>query len=108
MNIHLSLEAFLKDLRHAVRGLWKHAGFTMVAIVTLALGIAATTSIFSVVNGVLIKPLPYPQSEALVGIWHSAQFQGVTSNNVRLSSTMYLTYAAHNETFQEFGLWHDG
>src|SRR5262249_15904397 len=53
-------------------------------------------------------PLPYPNPDALVGIWHRAQFQGVTSNNVRLSSTMYLAYREHNKTFQEFGLWHTG
>jgi len=55
---------------------------------------------------VMIRPLPYPQPDALVGIWHSAEFQGVRSSNIRLSSTMYLAYREHNQTFQEFGVWH--
>jgi predicted permease len=100
------LDAFLRNLRHAVRSLGRAPGFAITAVLTLALGIGATTTIFSVVNAVLIRPLSYPQPDTLVGVWNSAQFQGVTSNNVRLSSTMYLTYAERNQTFQEFGVWH--
>jgi predicted permease len=100
------LEPLTADLRFASRMLRRNASFTLTAIGTLALGIGATATIFSVVNGVMIRPLPYPQPEALVGIWHSAQFQGVTSSNIRLSSTMYLAYREHNQTFQEFGVWH--
>jgi predicted permease len=96
------------DLRVASRMLRRNAGFALAAIGSLALGIGATTTIFSVVNAVMIRPLPYPQPDALVGIWHSAQFQGVTSGNIRLSSTMYLAYREHNQTFQEFGVWHSG
>jgi predicted permease len=81
---------------------------TLAVIVTLAAGIGANTTIFSIVNGILIRPLPYPEPDALVGVWHTAQFQGVTSSNIRLSSTMYLTYREHNETFQEFGVWGAG
>jgi putative ABC transport system permease protein len=102
------LERLGTDLRAASRDLCRHVGFALAAVGTLALGIGATTTIFSVVNAVLVRPLPYPQPDALVGIWHSAQFQGVTSSNVRLSSTMYLTYRDHNRTFQEFGVWHTG
>ena len=106
MNSIGRLEQLTADLRFAFRMLRKNMGFALAAIGTLALGIGATTTIFSVVNGVIIRPLPYPQPDALVGIWHTAQFQAVTSSNIRLSSTMYLTYREHNQTFQEFGVWH--
>ena len=105
MNSMGWLERLTQDVRITLRMLRKSPGFTLAAIVTLGLGIGATTAVFSVVNGVLIRPLPYPDPDALVGIWHSAQFQGITSNNVRLSSTMYLSYREHNQTFAEFGLW---
>ena len=101
-------ERLIADLRFAFRMLRRQAGFSLAAIGTMALGIGATVTVFSVVNGVLIRPLPYPQPDALVGVWHSAQFQGVTSSNIRLSSTMYLAYREHNRTFQEFGVWHTG
>ena len=99
------VERLTHDLRVTLRMIRKSPGFALAAILTLALGIGATTAVFSVVNAVLIRPLPYPDPDRLVGVWHSAQFQGITSNNVRLSSTMYLTYREHAETFEDFGLW---
>ena len=56
-------------LRHAARVLVKHAGVTTIVILTLALGIGATTAIFSVVYGVLLRPLPYPAPERLMAVW---------------------------------------
>src|SRR5262245_15723576 len=100
------LETWWRDIRFSLRSMRRTPALTLAVIATLAIGIGANTTMFSVVNGVLIQPLPYPEPDALVGIWHTAQFQGITSNNVRLSSTMYLTYREHNTTFQQFGLWH--
>ena len=60
------------DLRYSVRALIHSPRFTLIAAVTLAIGIGAATAIFSTVNGVLLKPLPYPDSDRIVGLWHSA------------------------------------
>jgi putative ABC transport system permease protein len=79
--------------------------FTAIALVTLALGIGATTAIFSVVEGVLIKPLPYPQAESLVGVWHTAPGLKGMGDAIPCSPTMYFTYREESRTFQAFGLY---
>ncbi|HZM92734.1 MAG TPA: ABC transporter permease [Vicinamibacterales bacterium] len=106
MNTLGWLERLVQDIRVTLRLIRRSPGFVAAAVGTLGLGIGATTAVFSVLNGVLLRPLPYAEPEQLVGIWHSAQFQGIASNNVRLSSTMYLSYREHAETFAEFGAWH--
>src|SRR5436853_5228441 len=66
------VETCWRDLRVGVRMLCKNLGFTIIAAVTLALGIGANTAIFSVIDRVLLQPLPYPHPEELVAVWHPA------------------------------------
>src|ERR1019366_1057059 len=62
------IEAPGQDVRYAFRGLRKTSGFTLVAVLTLAIGIGATTAVFSVINGILLRPLPYPDQDRLVAL----------------------------------------
>ena len=81
----------MKSLRYVLRRLALDPIFTTVALATLALGIGANTAIFSVVNGVLVKPLPYPQAQELVGVWHVAPGVSGINGDVNCSPTMYFT-----------------
>jgi predicted permease len=99
-----AIEGIWRDVRHGLRALRRAPGFTATTIVTLALGIGGTTAVFSVVNGVLIKPLPYRDPDALIGIWHIAPGANV-GGDVNMSATQFFTYREHNRTFQSIGLW---
>ena len=93
------------DLRRALRALRHRPTFTFATTLTLALGIGATTAIFSVVYSVLIKPLPYPNADELVRIRHSSATMNV--DDLTTSTTMYLTYRDENRTFAHFGVWQE-
>lgn len=108
MNTAMFIEGALQELRHAGRMLRRSPTFSLTAILTLALGIGATTAIFSVVNGVLIKPLSYPESEALATVGVSAVFGNVPTRNFPLAPGIFGVDATNSQTFQEFGLWRDG
>ncbi len=94
------LEHLSQDIRDALRGLRKNSGFAAAAVLILALGIGATTAIFSVVNSVLIKPLPYEDSDALVRIVHS-----IGKEQPYFSDAIYWAYVRNTQTLQDVGVW---
>jgi predicted permease len=96
--------ALSQDLRYAARMLWKQPGFSTVAVLTLALGIGATTAIFSVVYGVLLKPLAFYEPDRLVALYHFAP-GFVPGGNVPQGEATYFTYRENRRVFEEIGLW---
>src|SRR3954469_7678666 len=95
------MSIFWKDVRYGVRMLMRRPGFTLVAVLTLALGIGANTAIFSVVNAVLIRPIPYPNGERMVTIWGVQGTQG--QNGVVYAD--FLDWRAQNRTFSDMGVY---
>ncbi|HKC65075.1 MAG TPA: ABC transporter permease, partial [Pyrinomonadaceae bacterium] len=91
------MNTFWHDLRYGFRMLWKRPGFTLIAIVALALGIGANTAIFSVVNAVLLRPLPFPQSERLVQVWENNLKRGWTRDTV--SPKNFADWQEQNRSF---------
>jgi hypothetical protein len=73
------MPSYTRQLGYLTRKLSRAPLFTLVSVVTLALGIGATSAIFSVVHGVLLKPLPFDEPEELVGVWHEARGSGSSS-----------------------------
>lgn len=97
------VEAFLRDVRYGARALRRAPGFTIVATLTLALGIGATTAMFSVVNGILLRPLPYPEQDRLIELVHEAPGLGISQ--LYFSPAAYFGYRDHSQTFEAVGLW---
>jgi macrolide transport system ATP-binding/permease protein len=93
------LEDFLQDVRFGVRVLRKNPGFTLTAVLTLALGIGVNTAIFSVVNAVLLQPLPYPEPDRLV--WADEYVKQM--NSFGLPNPEYTDWALNNHTFEGLG-----
>ena len=108
MNTVPFLDALGRESRHALRSLRRSPLFAAVALLTIAIGVGANTAVFSVLNSVILRPLPYPNAEELVGVWHSAPgAEGLTSvsGDLRLSASMFFTYAEQNHTFESIGIW---
>jgi putative ABC transport system permease protein len=96
------MSAIVSDIREAARVLRKQPRFLIIASLTLALGVGAVTAIFSVVNGVLLKPLVYPHAERLASIWSTAP--GLGYDRFPLSPDLFLFYQRHNTVFEDSAL----
>jgi putative ABC transport system permease protein len=96
------MENLLQDIRYGLRTLAKNRGFTIVAVLTLALGIGANTAIFSVVQNLLLRPLPYPQPESLVEIWNTYLPQVPRGG---LSPGDYADWKREAKSFSEMGAY---
>jgi hypothetical protein len=93
---------FIDQLRQVVRRLSRAPMFTAITLLTLAIGVGANTVIFSVVEGVLLKPLPYPHPEQLIGVWHAAPGAGIPAN-VNLAPSLYFIDREQSTTLQDIG-----
>ena len=93
------METLLRDIRYGVRGLLKRPGFTAIALIALTLGIGANTAIFSLVNAVLLRPLPFAEPDRLVWMWGNIRNGG---NRASVSPLDFLDYRKQNTAFEEF------
>jgi predicted permease len=96
------MATLLEDLKEARRSLLKHPRFLIVAALTLALGVGSVTAIFSVVNAVLLTPLPYPHADRLVNIWSTAP--GLGYDQFGLSPDLFLFYRRNNQVLEDMAL----
>src|SRR4051794_38352744 len=97
---------FLHSVTHAMRVLRKNPGFTLSALSVLTLGIGANTAIFSVVNAVLLRPLPFPESHSIVSIYHvprAAAFPGIKRFSVSVAN--YLDWRKQNDVFEAMAVF---
>lgn len=93
----------IRDFKQTLRRLARTPGFTLATVLTLALGIGANTAIFSVIHSVLLKPLPFPEPDRLVGVWQTAP--GVKIENLNASIADYVTYREDSKTFADVAIW---
>ena len=91
------------QLKQIVRRLWRAPVFTAITLITLAAGVGANIAVFSVVEGVLLKPLPYPHPESLVGVWHKAP--GLNLDEINMAPANYFIYRDQNRVFEDIGIY---
>jgi putative ABC transport system permease protein len=100
------MESLLKDVRYALRSLWKRPAFTCIAVITLALGIGASTAIFSVVHAVLLRTLPYGSADRLVMVWEDRhRVGGKATNTINLGN--FFDWKAQNHVFEDMAAFFD-
>ena len=99
------MDSFAQQIRLVFRRLRRAPLFTAITLITLAAGVGANTVVFSVLEGVLLKPLPYPHAEELIGVWHSAP--GLNITELIAAPSNYFIYREQNHTFQDIGLYNE-
>ena len=97
------MRAFFSDARYAMRLLVKHPGLTAIAVLTLAIGIGGNTAIFSAVDAILLRPLPYPEPDRLVKVWEKRPAEGVLDNVVAPAD--FLDWARMNTVFEDMAAY---
>ena len=97
------MTSFFSQLKQIARRLWRAPVFTVITLITLAAGVGANIAVFSVVESVLLKPLPYPHPESLVGVWHTAP--GLNIDDVNMAPSNYFVYRELNRTFEDIGIY---
>jgi len=97
------MAVFSDRIRQVSRRLSRTPLFTAITLITLAVGVGANTAIFSVVEGVLLKPLPYPQPDRLIGLWHTAP--GIGLQDVNMSPFLYFIYREQSKTLEDVGVY---
>jgi len=93
----------ISQLRQALRRLGRAPMFTAITLLTLAIGVGANTVIFSVIEGVLLKPLPYPHSDQLIGVWHTAP--GINIKDLNMCPSIYFIDREQSTTLQDIGVY---
>src|SRR5438132_1634713 len=97
------MESFKNELKQVLRRLGRAPMFTAITLITLAAGVGANTVVFSVLEGVLLKPLPYPKPDELIGVWLTAP--GIQLKEFELSPSDYFIFREQNRTLQDIGLY---
>src|SRR5215510_5249805 len=97
------MQTIIQDLRYDARMLLKNPGFTFIAVITLALGIGANTAIFTVVNGVLLRPLPYDESDRLVMLWEADPRRNIEQQ--RVAPPNLVEWREQSRSFENIAYW---
>src|ERR1700675_406599 len=97
------MESFNSQLKQVLRRLGRAPMFTAITLITLAAGVGGNTVVFSVLEGVLLRPLPYPKPNELIGVWHTAP--GINVLDLNMAPSNYFIYREQNKTFQDIGAY---
>ena len=100
----MTMDGFVKDVRLALRGLRRRPGFSAIAVLTVALGVGATSAVFSVVDTVVLRPLPYPDNDRLVAMWTTFDGQG----DFGMSLAEHYDYAEESRVLEALGSFSEG